>query len=145
MRKPIVYLSAAYGARETIAVWTKAFREAGVEVKARWISGNHEGKTSDSDIARFAEEDVEDVTNCDYFVLFHGFEEQSSKGGKWVEMGLALGLDKPMFFVLENWDAAKESNVFVRWLIGNDIGRAFTNVYVCIGCILEDWEDKKRA
>jgi len=110
-----IYLAARYSRRDELCEIRRAIEAAGRHVvRARWLDGNHQ--ISDSGIPigegferddmsggdsaavlrqRFAQEDFDDVASCDLFVAFTEPPRSSaSRGGRHVELGIALGLGK---------------------------------------------------
>lgn len=110
------YLAARYSRRLELVEHRAFIESKGGEVTSRWLDGNHQiadGDEADAKAARrFAVEDVEDVLAADYLIAFT--EEPratSSRGGRHVELGLALGADKRVIVV------GPRENVFT-WLPG---------------------------
>jgi len=117
-----VYLAARYSRRKEILGYAEQLKKIGVAITSRWIEGSHQ--ISDDQLGlidkqlheseeaaqlgqRFAIEDVTDIANADLFI---GFTEEprtvSSRGGRHVELGLALGNG------LECWIVGPRENVF---------------------------------
>jgi hypothetical protein len=77
--------------------YAAVLRHAGFTVDARWLSGDHDGRTGG---ARYAQEDFEDVRAADVVMAFT--EEPCSnkgRGGRHVELGLALAWGKRVVIV----------------------------------------------
>ena len=104
-----VYLAARYGRHEEMVSYAKVLEDAGHVVTARWIRGGHELQKGDRHAVaeqneRFAIEDVEDITKSDCVISFSedpktADKKRPSKGGKDVEFGLGLALNKRMILV----------------------------------------------
>lgn len=121
-----IYLASRYSRRLELCGYREQLRAVGLEVQARWLDGSHQisddGKPlgddgeflveSHDDAAgsraaalrsRFALDDFEDVSRCDLLVAFteepRGAAGGRSRGGRHVELGIALGLGKPVLVV----------------------------------------------
>ena len=73
-------------------------------VNSRWLKGDHvlevgSSLTVDEQNCRFAEEDVEDVTNADMLVMFSCDPKTPGRGGRHVEFGIAVALGIPIAVV----------------------------------------------
>ncbi len=95
-----IYLAARYGRREELCGYRRDLRLMGHEVPARWLDGKHQAK-DDGDtlpggpsLARnFAEDDLADLLSCHCLIAFpEAPRSSSSRGGRHVEFGMALGL-----------------------------------------------------
>lgn len=95
-----VYLAARYSRREELCEHRSILESADWFVTSRWLNGNHQ-VTDDGLSAegtreprtRFAQEDYEDVCASDILISFtEPPRSTSSRGGRHVEFGLALGL-----------------------------------------------------
>ena len=108
------YLAAAYDRKEEMRGYRKVLRSFGHEVTSRWIDGHPEinngdiisvDMLNDPEYLRTSQEvamhDLEDIQSADAVISFHG---QTNQGGRHVEYGYALALDKPIYIVgdLEN-------------------------------------------
>jgi len=97
-----IYLAARYSRNSEMREVAAYIRARGDEVTSRWINGSHEIGDHPSDEARrvLAEEDYEDLVRADAVLCFS--EEprsNNSRGGRHVEFGLALALNKPLFVI----------------------------------------------
>lgn len=72
------------------------FKECGFDVIARWVFGNEEG-LSDADICKLDLDDVKDAEAL--FIFTHPREEPQPGGGRFVEMGYAMALGKPVYVI----------------------------------------------
>ena len=90
------YLAGSYANREYYINLSKRL-EANTGWKwlcnSRWLDGRHEGL--DDKIC--ADDDCKDVWDADAVVLVHG---NSSRGGMWCELGLAIAWKKPIVFYI---------------------------------------------
>lgn len=108
------YLAARYSRRLELVEHREFIEAKGGEVTSRWLHGNHQiadgDEASDTAARTFATEDVDDVLAADYLIAFT--EEPratNSRGGRHVELGLALGAGKRVIVV------GPRENVFT-WL-----------------------------
>ncbi len=99
--------------------WRDVLETKGHLVVSRWIEGNHEiseaqaslsADHADDECRRFAQEDVDDLIDADVFLsLSDPANFRTGRGGRHVELGLALAWGKPVILVGER------ENVF-HWL-----------------------------
>lgn len=95
-----VYIAASN--RELARGWAKHLEAEGYTITSRWLYDG-QWKPPDYDDAgrcRGALDDHEDVKDCDVLILQEG-DYRTCHGGKYVEMGIALALDKPCFVIGE--------------------------------------------
>ncbi len=141
-----IYLAARYSRREELCRYREEIRGAGHVVTARWLDGEHqiddagkpigeEGEAlveGDDESAHvrgaalrrsFAREDFGDVMMCDLLIAFTEKPRSIlSRGGRHVELGIALGTMKRVWIVgprenlfcwledvrnYDTWDAAR--------------------------------------
>lgn len=104
--KPKVYLAARFSRFPEMRKYRDQLEEVGYEVTSRWINGEHQlrdGETfADSERARFAMEDSEDLVSSDICICFT--EEPAPKngrgrGGRHVEFGMALAMELKIYTV----------------------------------------------
>lgn len=108
------YLAARYSRREELLRYRRELQQLGVQVTSRWLNGDHQipdDVLETADAVRFAREDVEDLYASDIVI---SFTEQpripsATRGGRHVEFGLALALNKQCIVV------GPRENVF-HWL-----------------------------
>jgi hypothetical protein len=98
-----IYLAARYSRHNEMKVNAIALEGYGHTVTSRWIQGQHQldGERHD-EAATFAIEDMEDLTKSDCVVSFTETGESSkrpSKGGRHVEFGAGLALNKRMIVI----------------------------------------------
>lgn len=124
-----IYLAARYSRREELCGYADQLRAAGHVVTSRWINGNHQVddrglsvEAHRSERERFAMEDFEDVCTANVIINFTEQPRSSnSRGGRHVELGIALGLGMrcivvgprenvfhclPSVAVYETWESA---------------------------------------
>lgn len=113
-----IYLAAPYGSRATVAAYADELRSIGITVTSSWLAETHditpgtEGAAtalSDEQVAEHAHTDLREVRDSDLLVLFTAASVGTEGGGgRHVETGMALALDKPVLVVGE------PENVFHR-------------------------------
>lgn len=99
-----IYLAARYSRHPEMRNHAHQIEAFGHTITSRWINGNHEMRgASTEDRERFAVEDLEDLTKSDVVISFtEDIEEDNhrpSKGGRHVEFGLGIALNKRMVVV----------------------------------------------
>lgn len=91
-----IYLSAAWHRREEVQRFRSRLQEEGFDVKSQWLDERASG-FSDREAAQ---QDLDDISDCDVFVTF---TEQSRShyfsGGRHVELGFAIGLGLKAYVV----------------------------------------------
>ena len=107
-----IYLAARYSRREELDGYRDQLERIGHQVTSRWLNGNH--PISDAGLAdehgdqgfgvaersRFALEDLEDLTAADTIIAFtEAPRSTSSRGGRHVELGIAIGQGKRVIVV----------------------------------------------
>lgn len=102
------YLASRYSRHPEMQEHAKVLEEAGQETVCRWIHGSHdmqEDAHGNDDRARFAIEDMEDLTMTDGVISFTEPPvalkpvKTPSKGGRHVEFGLGIALNKRMVVI----------------------------------------------
>jgi nucleoside 2-deoxyribosyltransferase len=102
-----------------------ALRAVGVQVKSSWLDEDFQRTSfySDEDRCRIAIQDVEEVQDADALVFLASLHRVP--GGKFVEVGVALGLNKPVHLIghrenmlmwhpnVEAWDSLEDLVKFV--------------------------------
>ena len=128
-----IYLAARYSRREELCGYRELLRAAGHAVDAVWLNGTHQisdsgkpigeagealvegddGSSSDCAAAlrlRFAMDDFRDVSMCELLIAFtEPPRSNASRGGRHVELGIALGQMKRV------WIVGPRENIFC-WL-----------------------------
>lgn len=124
-----VYLAAAYSSKDDVRPHAEQLREMGFNVTAQWLDEPHAASvpftTRDPEELRaFGRRDIDDIARSDVFLFFSLDPEQPTKrGGRHVELGLALATGKrvivvgprenifhflPEVEVVKTWDEAVE-------------------------------------
>jgi nucleoside 2-deoxyribosyltransferase len=102
-----IYLAARYSKRPTLQRWAEKLQELGHEIVSRWALRNSDHKLVDGlspkaatdERIRFAEEDIEDLIQCDMVVSLMEEPRGKGRGGRHVEFGYALALHKDMVII----------------------------------------------
>lgn len=127
-----IYLSSRYSRMNELRGYAEEIRKINPElvVNSRWLKGDHvlevgSSLTVDEQNCRFAEEDVEDVTNADMLVMFSCDPKTPGRGGRHVEFGIAVALGIPIAVVgpkenvfhdlpeVEQFDSFKEFEQYI--------------------------------
>jgi hypothetical protein len=103
----LVYLAAKYSRRDELKGYVKQLAARGVGVTSRWLLENEplQCKLGDHPIEFYQETsliDLEDIRNADAIVFFS--EDPlvgTPRGGRHVEFGYALGINKKMIVIGE--------------------------------------------
>lgn len=113
------YLAARYSRRLELCGYRSDLALLGIDVPARWLNGSHQldnegrpiGETgelmfengsaaADHYRRKFAEDDFEDVVDSDMLIAFTEQPRSgNSRGGRHVELGIALGMGKPVVII----------------------------------------------
>lgn len=114
------YLAARYSRREELCRYRDQLKAAGYAVTSRWLNGKHQIDNSGKPIGdngeslvedgsgdyaatmrqHFAQEDVADVLAADVLIAFTEVPRSGhSRGGRHVELGLALGTNRRVIVV----------------------------------------------
>ena len=96
-----IYLAARYSRHPEMQHIAHALMVQGHDVTSRWIWGAHQTLDESllhpevrSDSQRFAQEDIADLEAAECFIGFSEAIRQPSRGGRHVELGMALALGK---------------------------------------------------
>ena len=103
------YVAGKYQERDKVRVVFDELRKQGHEITLDWT--NHEiypNDAVDEKLGQFADDDVEGVRQADAFIgcLLNNHVYK----GLWVEMGVALALEKPVYLVGSAGDSCIFSN-----------------------------------
>jgi hypothetical protein len=127
-----IYLAGRYSRRLELCGYRDQLRAAGHTVQAVWLDGEHQisnegtpiGESGESLVEnddsahvrgaalrqKFAQDDYRDVLGCELLIAFtEPPRSASSRGGRHVELGIALGLMKRV------WIVGPRENIFC-WL-----------------------------
>lgn len=108
MKQLQIFLSARYSRREELKIIRQQLQNGRYIVVSRWLDTDWNETERDAIYSSAApperrEEysilDVEDVRACDVFVAFTEEPRSSSRGGRHVETGIAIGMHKPIIVV----------------------------------------------
>lgn len=90
-----VYLAGRTARRGELADAAAALGAGGIEVVSSWLDDAKAGSTrTDGDAAAAAARNLRDVERCDVFVALTDGDGSFGRGGRHVELGLALALGK---------------------------------------------------
>lgn len=101
-----IYLASRYGDAPRLRDVGERLRAFGHKVTSRWVWADRRAGRRFEDIpfeekAEIALENLDDVRACDVLVLFNDHTPGASRGGKFVELGMAIALDKRLIIVGE--------------------------------------------
>lgn len=99
------YLASRYSRREEMVGVAEAIEGLGHVVTSRWINGNHQAENDQTAAMRvFAQDDLEDVISAHHLIAFTEMprEPTTNRGGRHVELGVALGQGKAIWTVGPN-------------------------------------------
>lgn len=115
-----IYLAARYSRRIELCQYKAELEAMGHLITSRWLNGSHqidhdgqpigehgeklfeegEGESADAMRRRFVTEDVADVQRADIMIAFTEAPRSGhSRGGRHVELGLAIAWEKAIFIV----------------------------------------------
>lgn len=106
-----IYIAARYDRLDEMNIYREELRRNGFDVNSRWLNGTHQIHPSpekvdnhDENVAwearPFAQDDLEDVNACDTLIFFaEPANSHSKRGGRHVEFGIALALEKRIIVV----------------------------------------------
>lgn len=139
-----IYLAARYSRRTELCVYREQIEALGHEVPAVWLDGSHQISDKGTPVGeggealvegddgsqseraaelrrKFAADDFGDVYKCDRLIAFtEPPRSRASRGGRHVELGLAIGMGKQI------------------WIVGHR-----ENLFCWLGCVrfFETWDD----
>jgi hypothetical protein len=98
-----LYLASRYTRRAEMLEYAEELEALGHEVVSRWILGEHdseEATPTDAQQASWAGEDFGDIYLSDALIAFTETPDIGySRGGRMVELGIALGLHRLVYLV----------------------------------------------
>lgn len=102
-----IYIAARFSRRPECNALAQKLKALGHEITSRWVLPDNDhvqptGKSKQAENAerqRFAIEDLEDVKACDAMVSFMEEPRSDGRGGRHVEFGIGVALDKQMFII----------------------------------------------
>lgn len=93
-----IYLAARYSRHLEMQDYAKELMQQGYTVTSRWIWGGHQvndhelkSPAESEQRRRFAHEDLDDVLDADTLIFFSEPQRTPTRGGRHVEMGIAIG------------------------------------------------------
>jgi nucleoside 2-deoxyribosyltransferase len=100
--KAAVYIAARFSRRHEAHALGKELQSKGYRISCRWIrpGDSHvmpvglSEQAEDSERARFAAEDMEDIYGCDWMISLTEQPRSNGRGGRHVEFGVGLALGK---------------------------------------------------
>lgn len=102
-----VYLAARVSRRPDLQRWIANLEECDIEIVSRWAlkGSDHTAPSEGSPLAppldreRYALEDLEDIHACDAVISLMEEPRTATRGGRHVEFGYAMALDKQLWIV----------------------------------------------
>lgn len=100
-----IYLASRYSTKEKMKEYAEDLRSTGIEVTSTWLEEPHGAGTQlkevrDAELTGYAETDLVDVKRADWLVFFSVDPSiPIARGGRHVEFGYALGLEKNILVV----------------------------------------------
>lgn len=102
-----IYIAARFSRRPECNELAHKLMALGHTITSRWVKpdSDHVAPTglsqqaADKERQRFAVEDLEDVIACDAMVSLMEEPRNNSRGGRHVEFGIAVGLNKMLFVI----------------------------------------------
>ena len=107
-----IYLAGRYSRRRELQQYGEQLEAAGHTIVSSWIDGHHETRPnvdatgSPAEQQAWALEDCWDVLCCEALILFANEMGAASRGGRFVEFGIALARSKRLMIV------GRRENVF---------------------------------
>lgn len=102
-----IYIAARFSRRPEAHALAKELQQLGHKITSRWVKPDSDHVTptglsqqaADAERERFAKEDLEDLIACDMCVSLMEEPRGNGRGGRHVEFGIAIGLDKRLVIV----------------------------------------------
>lgn len=100
-----IYLAARYSRREELLDYKADLEAGGHTITSRWLDGNHQIPNKELVVednplrVQFAIEDMDDVLEADCLIHFTEPQRTATRGGRHVEMGIAIGHQKRVIVV----------------------------------------------
>lgn len=117
-----IYLAARYSRKDEMREYADRLQRADHHVTSRWVEVKHNVEDIDGDrelASRYASEDAEDLVAADAVVVFtEPPRKELTRGGRHVEFGMALALQKRLFVVgpIENvFYALPQVEIYPTW------------------------------
>lgn len=101
------YIAARFSRRPECNALAHELQALGHTITSRWVKPDSDHvkatglsqQAADAERRRFATEDVQDVLCCDAMVSLMETPRNNSRGGRHVEFGMALGLEKELYII----------------------------------------------
>lgn len=136
-----IYLAAPYASRDAIRTYAAEIRSIGITVTSSWLDEEHEinagtegaaTSLTDEQVDKHAQADLRDIRESDLLVLFTAaYVGTEGGGGRHVETGIALALNKPVLVVGEPENVFHRTTgvfTFPNWHATTlDLARRFAN------------------
>lgn len=110
--EPTIYLSASMTRRAEINGYARELTALGDRVMSTWHNGDeatNDDTLTDAECWTIANRDMIELDRSDHLILFGDpVGEYAGRGGKWVEMGIALALEATVTII------GHRENVFAR-------------------------------
>lgn len=101
-----IYLAGRYSRKEELRKYAEELEKRGHVCTSEWLYGDYprgaDGlslEAPNDERTRVAEQDRADIERCDVFIGFMEPPRSGGRGGRHVEMGMALALKKMVFIV----------------------------------------------
>lgn len=102
-----IYIAARFSRRHEANELANYLKGFGYEICSRWVLPDSDHikpagiseQAADKERQRFALEDVEDVIACDWMISLMEKPRNDGRGGRHVEFGIAIGLNKALTII----------------------------------------------
>jgi nucleoside 2-deoxyribosyltransferase len=102
-----VYLASRFSRRHECHALAKELIQHGHTITSRWVKAGEDHvipvgmseQAADAERRRFAVEDCEDVHSCDWMISLMEEPRSNGRGGRHVEFGMALALEKRLTII----------------------------------------------
>jgi len=105
MTDPLIFVSSRASVPERSAMWRKLRDDEGWRIVSTWIDEAGEGETADQ--GELWTRIHAEISACDGLILYAEPGDFPLKGSL-VEVGVAIGMNKPVVLVLSDWSAFEE-------------------------------------
>jgi len=100
-----LYIASKYPNKDRVALVATQLRDAGFEITSTWHRERYDKDVQLKDVRpnrlkTIAERDLKELSEADALVVYTAGCRRS-RGGMWVEMGIALGIGMPVFVIGE--------------------------------------------
>lgn len=102
-----IYIAARFSRRPEANALANALQALGHTISSRWVKPDSDHvvptgmseQAADDERKRFADEDIQDVEDCDWMISLMQEPRDNSRGGRHIEFGYALGLGKRLTII----------------------------------------------